>query len=353
MKTVLVTDHVFPNLDPENAVLEGIGTLREAGSVKDAELLELARDADAVLNCYRPLSAEIVEAMKNCQIIARYGIGVDTIPLEVATSRGIHVTNVPDYCIEEVADHGLALILAFTRGIIRGLDQTRGGAWNVKLLRPLHRQRDQTLGLVGFGRIARALAHHATALGYEIIVSDPFLSAEAVRKGGARAVDLDTLFTESDVVSLHAPLTSKTRHMVNAQRLATMRPGAVLVNTSRGGLVTRRSSPHSAAGLSVAPVSTSSKPNHPQQVPPRLVKCPTSLSRPIWRSTRSRRSSNSSARQRSRFARSFKAARPITRSTRSSSPAVHYAQIFANGLRVEACREAEIPSGSLRPLLAV
>ena len=237
MKTVLVTDHVFPNLDPENAVLEGIGTLREAGSVKDAELLELARDADAVLNCYRPLSADIVEAMKNCRIIARYGIGVDTIPLAVATSRGIQVTNVPDYCIEEVADHGLALILALTRGIIRGLDQTRGGGWNVKLLRPLHRQRGQTLGLVGFGRIARALAHRATALGYEIIVSDPFLSDEAVRTGGARAVDLDTLFKESDVVSLHAPLTSKTRHMVNAERLATMRPGAVLVNTSRGGLV--------------------------------------------------------------------------------------------------------------------
>src|SRR6266849_3786432 len=217
MKTVLVTDHVFPNLDPESAVLEGIGTLREAGSVKDAELLELARDADAVLNCYRPLSADIVEAMKNCRIIARYGIGVDTIPLEVATSRGIQVTNVPDYCIEEVADHGLALILALTRGIIRGLGQT--------------------LGLVGFGRIARALAHRATALGYEIIVSDPFLSDEAVRTGGARAVDLDTLFKESDVVSLHAPLTSKTRHMVNAERLATMRPGAVLVNTSRGGLV--------------------------------------------------------------------------------------------------------------------
>jgi D-3-phosphoglycerate dehydrogenase len=237
MKTVLVTDHVFPNLDPENAVLEGIGTLREAGPVKDAELLELARDADAVLNCYRPLSADIVEVMKNCRIIARYGIGVDTIPLEVATSRGIHVTNVPDYCIEEVADHGLALILAFTRGIIRGLDQTRGGGWNVKLLRPLHRQRGRTLGLVGFGRIARTLAHRAMGLGYEIIVSDPFLSEEAVRKGGARAVDLDTLFKESDVVSLHAPLTSKTRHMVNAQRLATMRPGAVLVNTSRGGLV--------------------------------------------------------------------------------------------------------------------
>jgi D-3-phosphoglycerate dehydrogenase / 2-oxoglutarate reductase len=237
MKTVLVTDHVFPNLDPENAVLKGIGTLREAGSINDAQLLELARHADAVLNCYRPLSADLVEAMNNCRIIARYGIGVDTIPLEVATSRGIQVTNVPDYCIEEVADHSLALILALTRGIIRGLDQTRGCGWNVKLLRPLHRQRGQTLGLVGFGRIARALAHRATALGYQIIVSDPFLSDEAVRAGGARAVDLDTLFKESDVVSLHAPLTSKTRHMVNAERLKTMRPGAVLVNTSRGGLV--------------------------------------------------------------------------------------------------------------------
>ena len=237
MKTVLVTDHVFPNLDPENAVLKGIGTLQDAGSINDAELLELARHADAVLNCYRPLSADLVEAMNNCRIIARYGIGVDTIPLEVATSRGIQVTNVPDYCIEEVADHGLALILALTRGIIRGLDQTRSGGWNVKLLRPLHRQRGQTLGLVGFGRIARALAHRATALGYQIIVSDPFLSDEAVRAGGARAIDLDTLFKESDVVSLHAPLTPKTRHMVNAVRLATMRPGAVLVNTSRGGLV--------------------------------------------------------------------------------------------------------------------
>jgi D-3-phosphoglycerate dehydrogenase len=237
MQKILVTDHVFPNLDPENAVLEGIGTLREAGSVSDAELLELARDADAVLNCYRPLSAEIVEAMKNCRVIARYGIGVDTIPLEVATSHGIQVTNVPDYCIEEVADHGLALILAFTRGIIRGLDQTRAGGWNVKSLRPVHRQRGQTLGLVGFGRIARALADRAKALGYEIIASDPFLVDEAVRTAGARPVDLDTLFKVSDVISLHAPLTPKTRHMVNAERLATMRPGAVLVNTSRGGLV--------------------------------------------------------------------------------------------------------------------
>lgn len=281
MKTILVTDHVFPNLDPETAVLKGIGTLREAGSVSDAELLELVRDADAVLNCYRPLSAEIVMAMKKCRIIARYGIGIDTIPLEIATSRGIQVTNVPDYCIEEVADHGLALILAFARGIIRGLDQTRGGGWDVKSLRPLHRQRGRTLGLVGFGRIARALAHRAKPIGYQIIAADPFLADEAIRSAGARPANIDTLFQESDVISLHAPLTSKTRHMVNAERLATMRPGAVLINVSRGGLVdyeavvaALRAGTLGGAGLDVLESEPPAKDSTPIGEVPNLVVTP-------------------------------------------------------------------------------
>lgn len=235
MKTVLVTDHVFPNLDPENEVLKGVGRLLQAGS--EIELLEMARHADAVLNCYRPLSTEFVSAMEKCRIIARYGIGVDTIPVEVATARGIQVTNVPDYCIEEVADHSLALIMALTRGVIRGLDQTRAGGWDVKALRPLHRQRGRTLGLVGFGRIARALAQRGSVLGYRVVAFDPHLPATIFRESGVRSVDLATLFQESDVVSLHAPLTPDTRHMVNRERLTKMRPGAVLINTSRGALV--------------------------------------------------------------------------------------------------------------------
>jgi D-3-phosphoglycerate dehydrogenase len=237
VKSILVTDHVFPNLDPERSILDGIGILRQVGTVSDVELMNMARDADAILNCYRPLSAELLGAMKNCRIIARYGIGVDTVPLQVATSLGIQVTNVPDYCIEEVADHSLALILAFTRGIVRGLDQTRAGGWDVTSLRPIHRQRGRTLGLVGFGRIARALADRGKALGYDIVAFDPHLSDEAFRAAGARPVDLDTLFRDSDVISLHAPLTPETRHMVDAQRLATMRQGSILVSTARGGLV--------------------------------------------------------------------------------------------------------------------
>lgn len=237
MKTILVTDHVFPNLDPERDVLNGVGTLHEAGQVSDAELMDLVRDVDAVLNCYRPLSAEILGAMRNCRIIARYGIGVDTVPLDIATGRGIQVTNVPDYCIEEVADHSLSLILALARGIVRGFDQVRAGGWDVTSLRPLRRQQGRTLGLVGFGRIARALAHRAHALGYNVVASDPNLPPHVFGETGVRPVDLDVLFTSADVISLHAPLTAETRLLVDARRLATMRPGAILVNTARGGLV--------------------------------------------------------------------------------------------------------------------
>ena len=237
MKSILVTDHVFPNLDPEKAVLQGIGILRQAGEVSDAELIDMARGADAVLNCYRPLSADLLHAMENCKVIARYGIGVDTVPLKIATSLGIQVTNVPDYCIEEVADHSVALILALTRGIARGLDQTRAGGWDVTTLRPLHRQRGRVLGLVGFGRIAKAVADRAKALGYDVVAFDPQLPKQAFLEAGVRSVELDALFEGADVVSLHAPLTPETHHIVNARRIATMRRGAILVNTARGGLV--------------------------------------------------------------------------------------------------------------------
>jgi D-3-phosphoglycerate dehydrogenase len=281
MKKVLITDHVFPNNDPERAILDGLARLVLAGPVSDAELHEMARDADAVLNCYRPLSADLLAAMPNCKIIARYGIGVDTIPVQVATDHGIQVTNVPDYCIEEVADHSLALILALTRGILRGVDQTRAGGWDVKSLRPIQRQRGRTLGLVGFGRIARALAQRAHALGYDIIAFDPHLPATAFTTAKARSVDLETLFRDSDVVSLHAPLTPETRHMVNATSLATMRQGAVIVNTSRGGLIdyeavvaALRSGALGGAGLDVLEVEPPLPTSTPAADVPNLIVTP-------------------------------------------------------------------------------
>ena len=281
MKKVLVTDHVFPNLDPERAILDGAATLVEVGAVSDAELLDAARDADAVLNCYRRLSPDLLSAMPKCKIIARYGIGVDTIPVDVATARGIQVTNVPDYCIEEVADHSLALILAFTRGILRGADQTRSGGWDVKALRPIQRQRGRTLGLVGFGRIARALAERAQSVGYQVLAFDPHLPEAAFAKEKARSVDLDTLFRESDVVSLHAPLTPETYHLVDAARLSTMRQGAILVNTSRGGLVNYeavvcalRAGALGGAGLDVLEAEPPPPTNTPAKEVPNLILTP-------------------------------------------------------------------------------
>jgi D-3-phosphoglycerate dehydrogenase len=236
---VVVTDHVFPNLEAERGVLAAAGhELRYGGDVRDLDEVRAAvAEADAVLNCYTPLPAAAIEAMRSCRIIARYGIGLDTIDIPVATERGIVVTNVPDYCIDEVSDHALALILALGRGIVRLDRGARSGRWDPMVARPLHRLRGRRLGLVGFGRIARRLAEKARPIGFEVLATDPFVPDESIRAGGALATDLDTLLATSDVVSVHAPMSQENRHLIGARELGLMRPGSFLVNTSRGPLV--------------------------------------------------------------------------------------------------------------------
>ncbi len=239
MGVVAVTDHVFPNLDVERELLEAAGhELRFTGNAKTPdEVREAARDADGVLNCYAPLPAEVIRDLSACRVIARYGIGLDTIDLAEANARGILVTNVPDYCTDEVSDHALALILSLARGVAH-LDRTvRAGRWDPTEAAPLHRLRGRTLGLVGFGRIARALAAKAAAIGLRVVATDPYLADDAVRSGGAEPRSLDALLREADIVSIHAPLTDASRHLIGADELARMKPGAFLVNTSRGPLV--------------------------------------------------------------------------------------------------------------------
>jgi D-3-phosphoglycerate dehydrogenase len=239
MALVAVTDHVFPHLDQERKLLAEAGhELRFEGNATTAEeVVAAVHGADAVINCYAPITAEVIRGLEGCRIIARYGIGLDTIDVPVATEAGIVVTNVPDYCIDEVSDHALALILALGRGVVRLNRAVRGGSWSPMDAAPLHRLRGRTLGLVGFGRIARALAAKASAVGFRVVASDPFLDDDKIRAAGADPVDLPTLLASSDVVSLHAPLTADTRHLIGATELAAMPDGAVLVNTSRGPLV--------------------------------------------------------------------------------------------------------------------
>jgi D-3-phosphoglycerate dehydrogenase / 2-oxoglutarate reductase len=239
MAVVAVTDHVFPDLDQERAMFADAGhELRYEGNATTPEEVAVAvREADGVLNCYTPIPPDVTRSLDRCRIIARYGIGLDTIDLAAATEAGIIVTNVPDYCIDEVSDHALALILALGRGVVRLDRRVHEGAWSPMDAAPLHRLRGRTLGLVGFGRIARTLAAKASAVGFRIVAFDPFVSREEIESTGAGPCDLETLLSGSDVVSLHAPLTSDTHHLIGDEELAALPQGALLVNTSRGPLV--------------------------------------------------------------------------------------------------------------------
>lgn len=239
MGLVAVTDHVFPDLEQERDLLREAGhELRfgsNATSIEDVR--EAVAGADAVLNCYAQMPAEVIRGLDRCRVIARYGIGLDTVDVDEATSRGILVTNVPDYCIDEVSDHALALILSLARGVTLLDRKVRSGSWTPTDARPLHRLRGRTLGLVGFGRIARALVAKMAPLGYRIVTTDPFVPDEAVREAGAEPMTLEELLAAADVVSVHAPLTADSHHLIGAAELALLRSGAILVNTSRGPLV--------------------------------------------------------------------------------------------------------------------
>jgi D-3-phosphoglycerate dehydrogenase len=239
MAIVAVTDHVFPNLEQEQALLEEAGhELRfESNASTVEEVRNAVRGSDAVLNCYAPMPSEVIADLDGCVAIARYGIGIDTVDLSAATAKGIIVTNVPDYCIDEVSDHAFALALSLARGVSLLDRSVRAGSWTPTSARPLHRLRGRTFGLVGFGRIARALATKASAVGYEILATDPYLSDDAISDAGAEPLAMPDLLARSDVVSLHAPLTDETYHVIDAAALEAMKPGAILVNTSRGGLV--------------------------------------------------------------------------------------------------------------------
>jgi D-3-phosphoglycerate dehydrogenase len=239
MALVAITDHVFPDLDQERALLDSAGhTLRfDANAATPEEVAAAIQGADAVLNCYAPMPAEVIRTLERCVVIARYGIGLDTIDLDVATEKGIVVTNVPDYCIDEVSDHALALILSLARGVARLDRRVRSGSWTPSDAGPLHRLRGLTAGLVGFGRIARALAAKLAPVGFRVVTYDPFVPAEAIREAGAEPMTLEELLRAADVVSVHAPLTEDSRHLIGAAELALMKPRAIVVNTSRGPLI--------------------------------------------------------------------------------------------------------------------
>ena len=238
---VAITDYVFPSLQPEQRVLTPLGVeLRPAQCKSEEEIIELTQGADAVLNCYAKITARVIENLDRCKIIARYGIGVDNVDLAAATKAGILVTNVPDYCIDEVSDHALALLLALARRITVADGAVKAGAWDVVAHAGIRRLRGQTLGLIGFGRIAKALASKVQALGMKVLVYDPYVEPVAIAHHGAEAASFDRILTDTDAISIHVPLSEETRNLFGERELARMKPTAFLINTSRGGIVDER-----------------------------------------------------------------------------------------------------------------
>ena len=235
---IAVTDSPFPSLDPVRQALQKLDPdLRMSKSASAADIIEVARDADAIIVCYAQITSEVIGGLTRCKVIGRTGLGVDNIDVPAAAARGITVTYVPDYCLREVSDHTMAMLLALARKIPFANKLVQSGRWELPPIVPLRRLEGQVLGLIGFGNIPRAVVPKAKAFGLTVIAHDPFVSKETFASLGVDGVSLDDLYVRSDFISVHAPLTPATRGLVNAAAFAKMKKGALIVNTARGPLI--------------------------------------------------------------------------------------------------------------------
>ncbi|MCY6379772.1 C-terminal binding protein [Hoeflea prorocentri] len=236
---IVVTDHTFGALKYERAVAEQHACEFQDFQCTDiVDTREAIRDAYIVFNNFAPMNKEVLEALPCDTLIIRYGVGVDNVDIEAATQRNITVCNVPDYGATAVADHATAFILALARRLATFDRAMQDGRWGAKSIVPrLPDLQDLTVGLLGFGRIAQEAAKRLSAFGSTLISSDPFADRQAAGRLGVEIVDITTLFERSNVLSIHAPLVEATNHIVNQRTISAMPDGAIIVNTSRGGLV--------------------------------------------------------------------------------------------------------------------
>jgi len=247
------------------------------------------RDADALVAVWFPVTAEVIAGLSHCKVIVRRGIGVDTVDLDAARARGIPVCNVPDYCVNEVADHAFALALALARELPTLDRSLRAGDWKPVLPYPMPALEAMTFGVAGMGRIGRAVLRRAAACEFRLAAYDPFVPDEEFDRLGVRSLGLAELFAQSDIVSLHTPLTPETRHLANAERLATMKLSAIVVNTSRGGLVDTVALASALNAGTIAAAGLDVFETEPLEADHPIRSCPTALLTPhfAWHSRES------------------------------------------------------------------
>jgi D-3-phosphoglycerate dehydrogenase len=235
---IVITDHRFKDVELERQAVEAAGGELVVGQATDAQqAAQLCEDADGVLTARAPITRRVIESMTRCRIIVRYGIGVETVDIAAATERGIMVANVPDYCVDEVSDHALTLLLMLSRQMIPSIALAREEKWLTAKMPALQRVRGRICGLVGCGKIGSLLAGKVRALGMQLVVYDPYLSESRCREMGAELASFERLLAESDFISLHAPLNEQTRHLFDGAAFAKTKRTAFLINTARGGLI--------------------------------------------------------------------------------------------------------------------
>ncbi|MCS7233755.1 MAG: C-terminal binding protein [Synergistetes bacterium] len=236
---VVVTDYDYPDLSIETSILREIGAEVIGNQCKtEEELIEVAHDAHGILVEYAKVSERVISEMKNCIIIARYGVGVDIVDVKAATKNGIIVTNVPAYCISEVADHALAMFLTMARRIREYDKAVREGKWHWDACGyKIHRIAGMTAGIVGYGRIGSAIASRLKPFGLKILVYDPYADKSKIESDGCKAVSFEELLRNSDVIFIQAPLTEETRGMFNRKAFSMMKQGAFIINTARGPII--------------------------------------------------------------------------------------------------------------------
>lgn len=232
---ILITDIDLPGADAE-------ATLTQAGhqvihGLDDSER-NRATDVTALMVQWAIISAEVMDTMPNLRFISRLGIGCDMIDIEAATSRGISVANTPTYCTEEVASHTTAMILGLCRGLITYDRAVQSGSWSPVTNPPLaHRPSSMTVAVIGYGRIGSIVAAACLSLGFKTVVSDPLVAAASIEAAGHKSVSLEEAITLADILTLHAPLTADTHHIIDREALKKMKRGSLIVNTCRGALI--------------------------------------------------------------------------------------------------------------------
>ncbi|MEO5893482.1 MAG: C-terminal binding protein, partial [Ferruginibacter sp.] len=235
---IIITDSGFPDNAPEKEVLDSIqGCVTNIQCRDEAGLKSQVGEADALIVQWAPITKNVIENLSRCKVIVRYGIGMDNIDLAAAREKGIPVCNVPDYCINEVADHTIALALGALRQIKETDLRIREGVWKIILPRPVASFSSLDFCIAGFGRIARQVARGVVGLGFKVSAYDPFVDQAVFDAAGVQRLTIDQLLKQADILSLHLPLTADTHHFINKATLEKMKPGSLIVNTSRGGLI--------------------------------------------------------------------------------------------------------------------